>query len=199
MVPNKVAMAYFYFDFNNPVKQHSDAMIRAMITQLLGQSVGCFSQLESLFTSPNNVTGHTDIKRLTIIFKDVLKTDVDKIFIVLDAIDECSGRRDLFERIKDIVEWLPHKTHLILLSRKIFDIEEAFNQLTKISNPLDKTFDLPNNYMEAICIESALVDEDIRIYVDEKTQTDPGLQRWKKMPSVQEEIRRALVSQAGGM
>lgn len=45
----------------------------------------------------------------------------------------------------------------------------------------------------------ALVGEDIRLYVQERLQTDSKLERWREQPEVQREIADTLVDKADGM
>jgi hypothetical protein len=72
--------------------------------------------------------------------------------------------------------------HILATSRREKDIEEWLEPLV--------------NDQEKICIQSALVNDDIRTYVHEKLQTDRKL-KWSA--KVQEEIEKSLMDGAHGM
>src|SRR5437667_10246899 len=106
-------------------------------------------------------------------------------FIILDALDECKERHELLEDIEKIAGWKTERLHILATSRRENDIEQRIEPLI--------------NDQEQICIQSALVNDDIRAYVHERLQTDWRLRRWQKKPEVQQEIQRTLMDKADGM
>ena len=76
-------------------------------------------------------------------------------------------------------------TRILLTSRKEIRIEEA---LEEIMSPDNRT-----------CLESRLVDKDIRTYVQERLAKDKSFKRWQRDPEIQEEIERTLGRKAYGM
>jgi hypothetical protein len=106
-------------------------------------------------------------------------------YIILDALDECRERKELLADIKVIAGWKLGKLHILATSRIERDIEESFEYLVNIQGK--------------ICIQSAIVNNDIRAYVHERLQTDQGLRRWQKQPRVQREIETTLMDKANGM
>jgi Cdc6-like AAA superfamily ATPase len=181
---SKMAIAYFYFDFNNIDKQKPDNMIRSLIAQLSGQSTKPFRRLESLFSSCGNGERQPDMENLMEVLKDIIEC-LDETSIVLDALDECSEREELFKRISEVQTWKPQQFHLLVTSRRLPDIEEALAPLT--------------NSQDRVCIQSKVVDADILAYVNERLQNDQRLSRWRNKPQVQEEIRSQLMEKADGM
>ena len=83
--------------------------------------------------------------------------------------------------MKAIKDWNIDSLHLLATSRKENDITKSFELLVT----------------SQLCIQSALVDADIRIYVLEKLSNDPGLRKWPV--DVQKEIESALTKGANGM
>jgi hypothetical protein len=108
--------------------------------------------------------------------------EFDETFIILDALDECTERQELLTNIEEIAKWKIGKLHILATSRREKDIEEWLEPLV--------------NDQEKICIQSALVNDDIRTYVHEKLQTDRKL-KWSA--KVQEEIEKSLMDGAHGM
>lgn len=177
-------MSYFYFDFNDVEKQKPDRMIQSLITQLSRQSTKKLGELESLFSTCDSGGRQSDVERLMIVLKEVVES-FDETYIVLDALDECSDRVVLMENIEHVQDWKLPQLHMLVTSRRLGDIEESLDPLI---TPRCK-----------ICIQSALVNADILIYVHERLQTDRHLTRWRNHPEVQEEIETTLMKKANGM
>ena len=102
-------------------------------------------------------------------------------YILLDALDECIDRKDLFEFIVAVKDWNLDNLHLLATSRKETDITQSLEPLVTYQ----------------VCIQSALVDVDICIFVLEKLSNDPRLKKWPV--KVQKEIENALTKGANGM
>lgn len=106
-------------------------------------------------------------------------------FIVFDALDECTNRDGLLAFICDIISRKLGNVHLLFTSRRERDIEDAFEALF---GDEDK-----------ICVQSALVEDDLRTYIRGRLNTDPKLQRWQKAVDIRKEIEESLTSKADGM
>ena len=107
------------------------------------------------------------------------------VYIILDALDECEDRGKLLEDIETITGWELENLHILVTSRREKDIEESLDPL------VDGT--------KKICIQSALVNDDIRTYVHKRLRTDQKLKRWQNRSEVQQEIETVLMSKADGM
>ncbi len=180
----KRAMAFFYFDFNDTEKQKTESMIRSLIIQLSEQSIDVSEELESLYASRGYGTKQPQIDELTRVLQNVIK-DMDKVYLILDALDESSDADELMSRIQEIQGWGYQQLRIILTSRRHHDIEKGIEPLTQPE--------------ERICIQSALVDADISTYIQERLLSDPKLKRWQGKPRIQEEIRLTLMGKADGM
>ena len=71
---------------------------------------------------------------------------------------------------------------MLVMSRREKDIEDGLKSLVKEAG--------------ALCIQSALVNADIRQYVHDRLRTDPKLKRWQKEHS---DIEDTLMHKADGM
>lgn len=193
-----IAVAYFYFDFNDGEKQKSDKMVRSLITQLCAQimedtekvglvapSLKKLKELESTFSFCGSGERQPNAVQLMSILKDLFE-DLGEIYVILDALDECSDQEELLGSIKEIQGWDPHQLHMLLTSRRLADLEEMLDEL--LENSQDK-----------ICIQDALVNADISTYVHERLENDRKLKRWRDRPKVKEEIKLALMNKADGM
>jgi hypothetical protein len=109
----------------------------------------------------------------------------DEAFIILDALDECKDWRGLLQCLEEILGWRLGTLHVMVTSRPEEDIKDFFEPLL--------------DHNGKICIQSALVNDDIRAYVRHRIQNDAKLKRWKKQPEVQEEIETSLMERVDGM
>ena len=109
----------------------------------------------------------------------------EKTFIILDALDECSKRRELLEDIEEINCWTDANLHILSTSRRKKDIEERIESLV--------------HDWEKMYIDSVRINDDIRAYVHERLQTDPKLKRWRKESNVQKEIENTLMNKVDEM
>jgi hypothetical protein len=105
--------------------------------------------------------------------------------IVLDALDECTDRIELLSILESIAGWQLDELRLLVTSRKERDIESSLECLVEDSN--------------IICLQSKLVDEDIRSYVQQRLAVDKNLKKWLKDSNIMCEIETALMEGSQGM
>lgn len=181
---SNTAVLYFFFDFNDVNKQQHEGMIRSLLSQLSMHCISVPPVLDTLYSSCMNGGREPTFEALletlhqvTIIFKTT--------FMILDALDECEERPELMADIKQLVGWKDTNLRILATSRREKDIEHSILPLTKDEN--------------RICIQSALVNAEIRAYVHDQLRTNTKLQRWQKEPKVRTEIEDTLVKKANGM
>ncbi|KAL8924377.1 MAG: hypothetical protein Q9172_002724 [Xanthocarpia lactea] len=154
-------VAYWYFDFNNSSSLSVSNMLRSFIKQLC--------------------VGERSIPPA------VQEMSVDSIrkktFLVLDALDEYpeSGRHELLAAIKLLRNSEHDDLHILLTSRREYDIEHALNAITT----------------QKLSIQGPAVDSDISRHVRASLAEDARLSRLS--PSIKETMEAQLVSSAHGM
>ena len=179
-----IAVLYFFFDFNDTEKQQHESMMRSLLSQLSMHFLSVPPVLETLYTSCMEGGRHPDFEAL----KETLHKMTSAFratFIILDALDECRERTELLADIEELSSWEDTNLRILATSRREKEIEDSILRLTKDVN--------------RICIQSALVNADIRAYVHGQVRTNRRLQRWQKMPNVQLEIENTLMDKANGM
>lgn len=107
--------------------------------------------------------------------------ELEHAVVILDALDECSGREDLLDLLIKTSCRPSTSLRLLATSRKEPDIEEALEDIVT----------------KDIGIQNAIVDADIRLHVRRCLAKDPKLSKWSE--SVKEEIEISLVTSAQGM
>jgi hypothetical protein len=174
------AVIYFYFDFNDIEKQRHENLIRSLIVQLSMQSTNTPEALNTIYSRHQEGQQQPTTNDLVLTFQHMLG-DFRQTFIILDALDECTEREELLGLIEKIVDWKLEKLHILATSRREKDIEDTITPLIT----------------GQICIQSALVDADIRVHTRERLQNDRKLRKLPK--DVQIEIEKALMDGANGM
>lgn len=109
-----------------------------------------------------------------------LLLQLDDTYVIIDAMDECTDRETMLNMITQILSWKT-SVQILATSRKEGDILEALQSLTT----------------RQICIESSLVDADIRTFISQKLQNDSKFKKWS--PTIHSKIETTLVEGAHGM
>ena len=179
-----VAVVYFFFDFNDSDTQLHMGMMCSLLSQLSMHCISVPFVLETLFSSCMNGGRRPTFKALLETFHQMAMT-FERVFIILDALDECKERPELLAGIEEWSSWKDTDVRILATSRREKDIEDSITPLTNDENQ--------------ICIQSTLVKADIGAYVREQLRTNKRLKRWQKEPKVRLEIETTLVEKADGM
>ena len=99
-------IAYFYFDFNNDVKQNVTNCLSSLLGQICHQSGLVLEALHKLHKKCSDGCQTPALHDLTEVIRIYATgNDLQNIYIVLDALDECPKgdlRDELLSLIKDI-------------------------------------------------------------------------------------------------
>jgi SpoVK/Ycf46/Vps4 family AAA+-type ATPase len=181
--PDQVLL-YFYFDFNDAKKQTLDDMLRSLINQLYQKQPDARRPLNQLWGSTGGGSQRSSKESLQDVLL-VMLSKVTEVSIVLDALDESSTRNDVLAWLRDVLEAKSFACRILVTARKEEDIESA---LRRWMRPED-----------VINIQKDDANEDIRSYVIHTVRNSMELERWHKVPAVQDEIETELVTRADGM
>ncbi len=175
---------YFYFDFNDVQKQQPENLVRSLIVQLSSQCANLSPALESLYSSCNNGERQPAYDMLLTAL-NAMMTCFAETYLVLDALDECLERRELLTSIGEIASWKDANVHILTTSRREKDIEESMEPLCGDHGK--------------ICVQSTLVNNDIRAYIQGRLHTDRDLKKWQNKPGIEQKIEDTLMEKADGM
>jgi len=176
----QVALAFFYFDFNDTKKRTSSSLIRSLITQLCSKCETIPQFLLELYQSHLNSSKGIDDDVLVEAFRELLRT-FKGVYIVLDALDESSECKDVLRFIENVQDWSLSQVHLLITSRQWTEIEESFEII------------IPDR----ICLQDSKINQDIVIYIEEKLANDKVMAKWPQ--DVRQQVRNKLVAEAQGM
>ena len=173
-------IGYFYFDFNNVEKQSARKAVRSLLFQFALQQHDRLHVLEQLHQKCGNGQQQPAEDVIRSLFRDAV-AGIGNKYVVLDALDECTDREELLTFLHELINSKQQDLRVLATSRRERDTED---QLSSIA-------------IYNINIQSAIVDEDIRVYVRDRLATDIKLRKWP--PVVQEEITAAMMEKARGM
>jgi hypothetical protein len=168
---------YFYFDFSDPNKQHSEDMLRSLLLQLYYESPTARTVIDALFDSHSDGTRQPSMKELQVTLESVLEKS-DDIGIILDALDEAQSPNELVQWCRTIDNLEALKVRLLVTSR------------TQI-------VDWPN---EKLVVSLGLKDVsgDIKYYTRRRLRSEE-FANWANQETLRDEVETAICEKAGGM
>jgi hypothetical protein len=190
----KVGVAYFYCDYNNQESQTLSKIMGSLTAQLSKQSLtfraAVWKYSDSLKSTHEAARSAEPETLLEILLGNCVK--FSQIYLVLDAIDECSNRgrpsprSQLLDYLIKIQEGGKGQIQILVTSRSTMDIQGAFS-----GKP-------------AIPVLSESNSADIELYV--RTETERKIQekpRWlgdkERTQIMKDSIISRLVNKANGM
>ena len=171
--------AFYYFDsISGQVEKQT---VSAMLSSLLAQ-VSATTEIEpeirQLYERCGDGGRTPTVHEMTETLFAILRKG-RRMYLILDALDECSERPLLLQVIEQILQ-LDGDIHLLLTSRNEYDIQTALHSSVTV-----------------VSMEDKRVDPDIRIHVEQCLLKDPKLCKWDD--KIKDEIVKELVSGAKGM
>lgn len=178
----EVGLAYFYCDYKDPMKQDPSVVLRTLLAQLSSQNIAVFQHVQNFFKeeykeNPNPPS--LDLVRSN--FEPFVRTSFQKVFIVIDALDECHGLECLLSAISAIADSVAH-VKIFVSSREDPLIRDQFKEFPNIK------------------IRPKNVSADIGSYVDATLRARIASKKLKvRDEALQREILETLVLKAEGM
>lgn len=173
------AVAYFYCDFNAYDKQQSSNLLRSLLQQLSLRNVSCFDELRRQWQQRRRGQ-HVISSELVAKLLDAAIAQRQHVYLVLDALDECSDREALLKSLRCILSRHKTRLHLLATTREC-DISQR----------------LAEDVTHSVNLDTAQVDDDIRAYVGHHLRTGERYQKWGE--GTRQLIHDTLVEKANGM
>ena len=133
----QASMCYFYFDFRDIRKQHWHDLVRSLLTQLSNRSGPCCDNLSRLYEEHESGAQQPSDRSLEQSLKEMLALHERPIYLMIDALDECSNtsgipssRERVLFLLKNLVELRLPNLHICVTSRPEIDIRDVLESLT---------------------------------------------------------------------
>ena len=156
-----------------------DQLIRSLVYQLLDSSLEIPDPLYRLCATCANGDRLSTTDAILAVLQDILLT-LGETYIVIDALDECTERKKLFEMFSDIMPRTP-MLHVLVTSRKEPDIVDWIQPLVTYQ----------------VDLEPQTIEADIHTFICETLKTDDKLKKWSS--NTHRQIEKALMKGANGM
>ena len=170
------ALAFYYFDFANDVKTKTLSCLRSIILQLAEQTADTKS-LEALRRA--YAMGTPPIQEFLEVLRSMICTH-GRVYIVLDALDECTDQEELFDLLNSVRDWKLECLSILATSRDEPDIRECVHPAPE----------------QEIRLRNSAIDNDVRLFILETLRKDKKLQVWSELFP---DIEKALTEGAHGM
>jgi hypothetical protein len=176
------AFAYFFFDGRDGQKESQTvgSLIRSLVRQFSATYGGVPSVLTKLYHSCHDGGSPPPVESLHSTLLLILES-FDDIYIVLDALDECTKGKELLIWIKQMTSWKRSKLHLLATSRP----EEDIAKNLRLLDP---------DYVD---IKQDLITRDVNRYIDYILDSEDAFDRWND--EIKATIKSKLLESAGGM
>ena len=178
-------VAYHYCDFMDVSSTSSETILRSLFVQLLVHLqidwLSDFTDLAARKVRRESPPAELpDLSELVQKASSSHRRHKSRVIIAVDGLDECNTHRaGLLSCLRDLA--LLHGISVFVTSRKEYDIEKAFQNLSSIS----------------LNDQKHQIEMDMKTYVDNELHNRPELARLQD--SLKKEMRGILVTRADGM
>ena len=174
-------LAFFYCDFRKVESRDPLNVMGSIVAQLCSKLEWIPAELENYYEKATSVPGHdrkADLSTLQQALTSIAQEH--KVFVLIDALDECDSKENILTVIKDL-ERQKLRLNILLTSRNERDIQDELQASTRLR------------------IESRLSEmtEDINSYVTSRIDQDRRLRQLNI--TIRQNIKDVLNSRAKGM
>ncbi|OBT63806.1 hypothetical protein VE03_06936 [Pseudogymnoascus sp. 23342-1-I1] len=177
--PSASAVVYFYFSFRNSEQQHTEGMLCSLLSQLANKLTAVPEEICGLWEKYKGKKTRPSPEELLVILASVIREYFNKVYIVMDTLDECSERPILLPILHQLME--SKCASIFLTSRGEHDIQKSFS----------------GNFIYSAAIESSNVAFDVELFVNKQIKAIGSLRDLSV--DLQNEIVQRLVDGAKGM
>jgi hypothetical protein len=137
VVGSVAILAYWYFDNGNPKSQDLRVVLRSILRQISGASKVFPAAVRDMAAAHEPRGSKPDVQELFDVLKECIAECSEKIYLVIDALDECpvsapaQKRSDLLGLISKLLEAGYDSLHLAITSIPEQDIKDHFHAIPK--------------------------------------------------------------------
>jgi hypothetical protein len=174
-----MGIAFIYCNYKEQPDQTSVNLISSLLRQLAMQKPFILDNLASFHEKHSSKNTRPNISELLRELQSAASS-FDSVFIIIDALDECSEENGSREGLLENLRALPEKVHLMFTSRPHIRIDRSFPDTQELK-----------------IIAST---DDVRTYVDSRISQTPMLDRiMKKRPDIRDMVKKTVPEKSDGM
>jgi hypothetical protein len=121
--------------------QYPETMLRSLVCQLSQNCVQMPAGLDTLFALRDNKQGLPSIQTLLRVLRHMI-LEFPQVFILVEALDECTQRPELMEVLATMAEWQLQNLHLLMTSRGDQDIKGFLKDYVGQKDTIDLKSDI---------------------------------------------------------
>ncbi|KIJ13317.1 hypothetical protein PAXINDRAFT_81413 [Paxillus involutus ATCC 200175] len=151
--------ASFYFDARESggASQKFETLLRSILNQLCSEQADTPDAMKRLYRVDAKEHPQPTLAQLRTTLAEIVK-GFDEVYILIDALDECDSQAELLDWMKSLQLTTPG-LHLLATSRPERIIEDRMSDFSHVR----------------ISLNSGLLDDDIKTYVDERVEASDDL------------------------
>ncbi|KAE9366849.1 ankyrin [Stipitochalara longipes BDJ] len=180
MIVNEPKLVYFFFDFRDAVTQSVESLFRSLVQQLSTERV--LPAVQDIYDRSERGKRSPNFHELKKTLQNILQT-LSSVYIVIDALDECTQRDLLFQSLLEMKQWGLRSLRIITTSRTDAFVYEE-----------DLLLDSPRIY-----ISKKATENDIHTYVEQRLIENQRLKKWARDKDTRDLIKKVLTQRADGM
>ncbi|KAL7928629.1 hypothetical protein V8C35DRAFT_317810 [Trichoderma chlorosporum] len=172
-------VAYVYFSYKDIEIQTPVNVMASILQQLISDKPSHLSELRSLYTQHTNQKTRPSVPDIVALLLDVVLS-FSKVFIIIDALDECTDADDVRFILLTELKKLKHRMCLLVMSRPIPDLEQLLEGAIRLN------------------VEASLID--IKNYLQQRLEGTRSIQRHlADEPSLRDRIVSVVIQKIKGM
>ena len=168
-----VATAFIYCNYKEQAEQTVSSLAASLLKQMVQDRDAISDNVKSLYKRHHRRSTRPTLDRLTNVLISEIKT-YSKVFVVVDALDECREDDATRARLLEVLRSLPGNVNLMVTSRNLPSIARDFGGTKRL-------------HIRA-------KDDDIRAYIEDRIAFGPQC-----LKNLQEVIVNKIVENAKGM
>jgi hypothetical protein len=170
---DSVATAFIYCNHKEQAEQTVSNLVATLLKQIVQDRRAISDQVKSLYERRHRREGRPTLDQLTEVLISEIQT-YSKVFIVVDAWDECREDNETRTLLLEVLRSLPRQVNLMVTSRNIQSIGRHFEGAKRL-------------HIRAR-------DDDLRVYIEGRIASGP-----RHLKNLQEAIVNKIVENAKGM
>jgi len=168
-----VATIFIYCNYKEQTEQTVSSLAASLLKQMVQDCAAISDDVKSFYDLHRRREAHPTLDQLTDVLISEIRT-YSKVFIVVDALDECREDDATRSMLLSVLRSLPGQVNLMITSRDLPSIARCFEGTKRL--------------------RIRAKDDDIRVYIEARIALGP-----KHLKKLQEVIANRIVQNAKGM